>query len=242
MTTRPVKDELRVWQKWGFGMAPVKPAAHQERKSAAATVLALLDAVELERATAALDQVAVVKGLYSRCYRQDQWDWFTVWQQLGRPDFAHSRRAAGALASVRTATKKQDAAALKAALDDFAGAGGRQHLAAFPAERTPERPGTGYIYILSTREQPTVLKIGFTDRSVEERVKEINRATGVMIPFGVRALWAVRGARAVEGALHALLADYRVRPDREFFQLDLRTARALIEQHLASASTGTPHW
>jgi hypothetical protein len=75
---------------------------------------------------------------------------------------------------------------------------------------------TGFLYILSTRSQPRFLKIGMTQRAVEVRVKEINAATGIVIPYGVRAVWKVDNAHEVEREVHALLADYRVRTDREF--------------------------
>lgn len=49
-----------------------------------------------------------------------------------------------------------------------------------------DEPGCGWIYILSTRELPDLLKIGMTTRRIELRVQEINGATEVAIPFGVR--------------------------------------------------------
>jgi hypothetical protein len=47
----------------------------------------------------------------------------------------------------------------------------------------------GFVYILSTRELPELLKIGFTTKSPEVRVKAINSATGVIIPWAVRYAW-----------------------------------------------------
>ena len=82
----------------------------------------------------------------------------------------------------------------------------------------------GFIYILSTREQPHLLKIGVTTRSVEQRVKEINSATGIVIPFGVRAVWPVRNPEQTEKEIHEMLSPYRVRADREFFQIPYQQA------------------
>jgi hypothetical protein len=102
-----------------------------------------------------------------------------------------------------------------------------RRLRGFPHSYEPQ-PGIGWVYVLSTREQPHVLKIGFTNRAVEERVAEINSATGVVIPFGVRAVWTVKDARGVEQQLHQLLDRWRIRKDREFFELDWREAFPLI--------------
>jgi T5orf172 domain len=90
------------------------------------------------------------------------------------------------------------------------------------------RDGTGYIYILSSRSHPKWLKIGYTERTVEERVNEINRATGILEPFGVRAAWVLWNAPQVEGFVHFALADYRVRDDREFFELPFGTAFKIV--------------
>jgi Arc/MetJ family transcription regulator len=65
---------------------------------------------------------------------------------------------------------------------------------------------------------------------VTERVDEINRATGVIFPFGVRASWRVRDdqGRVVEKKIHQVLKELRVRTDREFFCMDFRDAVKII--------------
>ncbi len=63
-------------------------------------------------------------------------------------------------------------------------------------------------------------------------MRAINSATGVLVPYGVRLLWGVRDARRVEAQVHRLLADYRIRADREFFELHHRDAARLIQAHL----------
>ncbi|WP_328872243.1 GIY-YIG nuclease family protein [Streptomyces sp. NBC_00287] len=95
--------------------------------------------------------------------------------------------------------------------------------------------GRGFVYVLSTREAPEMLKIGYTDRDPLTRAKEINSATGVIIPWGVRGAWTVAQARRVEAEVHALLADYRVRSDREFFHMPFAEAARIIEQYATAA-------
>jgi hypothetical protein len=220
----------RVAQKWGFGMAPVKPHVQADRTTAAKAVLGLLG--QPTAADASLEDISTVKGLFNRCHRQDQWDWFTVWQQFGRPGRSFTLESARALADLRRAMSDGDGKAIRAARSAVRLAEGHVHLDTFVNGRSVERPGVGYIYVLSTREQPRMLKIGYTDRSVEERVKEINRSPGIAIPYGVRAVWAVEQARAAEAGIHRHLADYRVRKDREFFDIDFRDAHALIGDYI----------
>ena len=97
------------------------------------------------------------------------------------------------------------------------------------------------INILSTREQPHFLKIGVTTRSVEQRVKEINSATGVVIPFGVRAVWPVRNPEQIEREIHELLSPYRVRVDREFFQINYQGACRKILDFIKAKDSDRRH-
>jgi hypothetical protein len=81
----------------------------------------------------------------------------------------------------------------------------------------------GWLYILSTRAQPDILKIGMTIRTVPERVKEISSATGVLYPFSARVVYKGKDARAAERRVFQLLSEYRVRQDREFFEIPFPT-------------------
>jgi hypothetical protein len=223
-------DGRRVEQKWGFGMAPAKPDVQRHREEAAAAVGKFLAGSTWQPSA---EQLSEVKGLYSRAHRQDQWDWFTVWQQLGRPGRPIAQQAASALADLRRALIDGTNDDVTDAAERLCQLGADRQMQAFPRAHV-ERPGIGYVYVLSTREQPRLLKIGYTDRAVEERVTEINQATGVVYPFGVRAVWAVAQARDVEQELHALLANHRVRRDREFFDLDYREAFPIIRDYVAA--------
>jgi hypothetical protein len=106
-----------------------------------------------------------------------------------------------------------------------------EHLEAFLSGGLVNHRG-GQLYILSTREIPDLLKIGYTTRSVEERMKEINGVTGVAIPYGVRAVWLVSAAKEIEKEIHNLLRNYRIRQDREFFRLQFHDAYNLIDEYI----------
>lgn len=213
---------MQVEQKWGFGMAPVKLPTQLQRERAVAATHNLLFDRKVEDGLP--EQLSEVKGLFSRAHRQDQWDWFTVWTQLGRPGRNASRQAAGGLAGLRRAVVAGDLDHVEDACRRLEGLRTGAYLDTFLNGGATASGGVGYLYVLSTREQPSLLKIGYTDRTVEERVREINASTGVAVPFGVRAVWAVREARTLEGQVHEALAPFRVRNDREFFDLDFYEA------------------
>jgi T5orf172 domain. len=75
---------------------------------------------------------------------------------------------------------------------------------------------------------PELLKIGFTNRPVEQRVNELNAATGVPSPFVVEAWFAATDSSAAERLVHDRLDAFRVE-GKEFFELDLATALNALE-------------
>lgn len=237
-TRTPISREAdvqsqKIHHKWGFGMSKIKPEIVELRRNAASRVEEFLangtgSGSVQGRLQADLQEL---KGLFSRTWKHDQWDWFTVSGELGHPDRTTARNAAQALGLMGRALRDGDDASLRRAAKEFIDCGGGRHLAVYLSGKRQAAPGTGYLYILSTRENPTLLKIGYTERTVEERVAEINRATGIVTPFGVRRVWVLKQARQVEKEIHALLARYRVRADREFFDLSFRDACILIEDH-----------
>ena len=80
----------------------------------------------------------------------------------------------------------------------------------------------GYIYCFSNQSMPGILKIGMTQRTPEERVKELF-TTGVALPFNIEFAKKVNNIKDKEISLHKLLEKYsiRVNPDREFFRVSL---------------------
>ena len=224
--------QSKIAQKWGFGMAPPKENTLRVRNVACKKVLSILHSDQLPNSEVdVLEAISVVKGLFMRVVRQDQWDWFTVAGQLGYP----SKRIAGVIGSesykLRRAIKSRDTEAFYTAQANLVRLPMRRCLAVhLGRERIIEEPGSGWIYVLSTRELPDLLKVGMTTRNVELRVQEINRATGVVIPFGVRRCWRVFEPTKAEKIVHQVLEEYRVREDREFFHVDFYIGEKLLDE------------
>lgn len=227
----PDPHEYEIAQKWAFGMAPPKPVTQQRRQSAARLVIHTLDDAQIQDGVA--DALSEIKGLFTRIARQDQWDWFTVSAALGYPSSRISWLVSDTLAAYRrdvlagTTLTSSSAGLLLRRLPV------RRCLAVFLGDaRIKDEPDAGWLYYLSTREQRDIAKIGMTTRTVEERVREINSATGVLNPYGVRACWRVSDPRSAERLVHAALRPHRIRADREFFRIDYRHARELVDRLL----------
>ena len=78
----------------------------------------------------------------------------------------------------------------------------------------------GFIYILSNEAIPNLLKIGYTARTVEQRLKELS-TTGVPGKFLIELYFEIENAYVFETLLHKALHDYRY--DKEFFKTDIDT-------------------
>lgn len=231
-------NQSKIEHKWGFGMSPIKEETIQARLRSLQIVKTDLNE-EITNVEDLLEAISLIKGLFNRVIRQDQWDWFTVWQQLGRPGKLRSTSIVSTLVKYRNAIKAQDLSQKLLEKENLLDLG-LIHIIDFFLSNKPRNEftdGYGYIYILSTRENREILKIGYTTRSIEMRVKEINSATGVLIPFGVRALWVVKHVMDTEREIHKLMNEFRIRDDREFFNLDFRIAFDLINTFIQSHRT-----
>jgi hypothetical protein len=89
----------------------------------------------------------------------------------------------------------------------------------------------GYIYILESKGTPGILKIGYTDRSVQDRVREINAATGVIIPYYPIASFHCKAPKHIETLVHQALASHRV--NKEGFNIKLAQAEKIIHKIIA---------
>jgi len=87
---------------------------------------------------------------------------------------------------------------------------------------------TGHIYVLQNTSVPGIFKIGFTERSVADRINEINSATGVISPWQVRDFWFTKNPYAAEQEIHDRLKEYRVEDNREGFAVNFMVARDVI--------------
>ena len=96
----------------------------------------------------------------------------------------------------------------------------------------------GVVYILINQAFPSYIKIGKTRSGrLEERMKELDK-TGVPLPFECYFAVEVDDSSRVEKLLHQSFDKYRVRKNREFFELLPENAKSALE--LANGKDVTP--
>lgn len=87
----------------------------------------------------------------------------------------------------------------------------------------------GFVYILSNKSMPGLIKIGCTQRDPQDRATELY-ATGVPFPFIVEAAVKTNEPKRLESRVHDLLGARRVHGRREFFHVAIDDALRAIEQ------------
>jgi len=85
----------------------------------------------------------------------------------------------------------------------------------------------GYVYILTNRSMPGLVKIGRTTRSPEQRLTELWQ-TGVPTPFEVYHYVRTPSCVQLEAMCHQALADVRVDEAREFFAARPEVAKTRV--------------
>ena len=225
-----MKETDKISQKWGFGMAPISKVMKARYDIAVENNLQYLEG-RLPAQELSLDHISELKGMINRCVLQDQWDWFSVYTEMGRPPFKNMRRIVIALKELRTAVKENKLDISEIQREILIENNILHYLHTYQQDIESKCAGLkgGWIYILSNREYPQLLKIGMTTRPVETRIKEINSATGLAFPYSTKKVIRVTNPQEVEKKLHEVLSEYRVRKDREFFKMEFSDAIYIID-------------
>ena len=90
----------------------------------------------------------------------------------------------------------------------------------------------GVVYVLTNPAIPGLVKIGMTQREdINERLAELNKPTGVPVPFECQYACKVKVSDCpkIEKALHAAFSPDRINPNREFFSTNIERIIPLLE-------------
>lgn len=85
----------------------------------------------------------------------------------------------------------------------------------------------GIVYVLTNDYMPGLVKIGYTAQSIKERLKELDK-TGTPWPFRCHFAIETERYKEIEKLAHEAFAGYRVRENREFFEISPEKAVAAL--------------
>lgn len=216
-------------QKWGFGAAPFRPDTLNKNRTALKYLLSYIDNPLIKKNIDICTEISIVKGLFNRIIRQDQWDWFTVYMYFDYPNNQESVTIVKLLTALRFAIKNGRLEEAKKITLHIHKTNFISYSNNFLEFNINSDDTDEYIYILSRKEEKDLLKIGMTTRNVLKRCQEINSATGVVFPYSPRKVFRVKDSKEAERIVHEVLGEYRIRADREFFRCDYSMACELIE-------------
>ena len=97
-------------------------------------------------------------------------------------------------------------------------------------EKKTENVGTVYLLSNPAYKNPSLYKIGSTYRLIEERIEELNSETGVAYPFELEYKIKIKDAEYYEKSIHKLLTKYRVKKNKEYFELELDKIKDCLQQ------------
>jgi hypothetical protein len=86
----------------------------------------------------------------------------------------------------------------------------------------------GIVYIVTNRAMPGILKIGITKDNMKSRLNSLSN-TSVPYSFDCEYACEIDDYEAVEKILHTTFQDFRVNPNREFFNVDKSRVIPLLE-------------
>lgn len=88
-----------------------------------------------------------------------------------------------------------------------------------------------YVYVLVNASLPGVCKIGYTTKTVYERCRQINAATGVITPWYPVFAYKCPNGRMLEAEVHQYLENRgkRISINKEGFEIDSSEAVKVIE-------------
>jgi hypothetical protein len=86
-----------------------------------------------------------------------------------------------------------------------------------------------YVYVLVNISMPSMVKIGMTTLTPEQRAHQISSATGVPTPWEVAYSYKCFRSDLLEAEIHNYFSAYRVNNHREMFSVSVEVAQKAID-------------
>ena len=100
------------------------------------------------------------------------------------------------------------------------------------------------VYLLTNPAMPNLVKIGHTGGTIEDRMRELSRATGVPVAFECFMAIEIPAEHiaSLEKALHQAFGDNRINSRREFFEISPDRPAAILRafQAIFNSRSVTP--
>lgn len=121
--------------------------------------------------------------MFNRIIKQDQWDWFTVNMYFDYPLYQDIKAIVNSLKILRNAILKKDDLLGRESLEQLKQSHFIMYCDNYLNYKYSDEKDKNYLYILSRREEPDILKIGMTTRNVQKGLMRLTRQQGFYILY-----------------------------------------------------------
>ncbi|TLX15867.1 hypothetical protein [Rhizobium sp. MHM7A] len=197
------------YSKYGFGTFPIRED-WDVRNAAVQRVLSILDGNTVEKDNDTLAALSTVKGLFSRVYVRDCWDWFTVCRQLAYPGHDLSKEISLALGNYRAAILSDDAgrqAELFSKLSELPVPEMLEHFIDLNVKGKHLIDEAGFAFILWSQSKANEYFVGATTRTIDNTLKFVRERFPENAPYGVVGAYLVDDALEVRDLLKNEMED-----------------------------------
>ncbi|MCS4089160.1 hypothetical protein [Rhizobium sp. BK176] len=231
MTEVPAKDFVG---RNGFGTIPIPHKDWSDRIAATQVVLNVIESGRLPKDSEPLQQsLSMVKGMFSRIYVGDCYDWFTTSKFLGHPSGEVSKAISTSIAVLKGAIREQNVDLFNEAVErinaDYGNEMLENYLDMTVRNGHPVRE-EGWAYVLWSSSERDVVHVGAAGGEVEEVIKRLNDENPDHHPYGVLAAWLVHEPLAAYNDIHAALDRYAMGDG--FFRVNFGIARDTVHKLL----------
>jgi hypothetical protein len=245
-------DDNRGRLRWGHGLHPVSEAVWTPRRNDAVEVMAAFDSrITPEYTDDLAGAITRMAALLREISEQSSRDWFVMSSLLSHPSPRLAARLSKGLEKLLFELDRDDIPGINTALEQLESLQFprivEQYLAATrPLNPAPVDPPAGWVFLLTSRSDPSLLLAGATHGTLDEAVAETNRSNPDSDAFGIAAAWRVTdpeaaravmeneiGYRHVGNGYHSFEAWKEVREMKHDLDREL-TARDLV--------VGNPFW
>jgi hypothetical protein len=216
----------------GFGTFPIRDD-WDVRNAAVQRVLSILDGDKVEKDNDSLAALSVVKGLFSRIYVRDCWDWFTVCKQLAYPGHDLSKEIALALNDYRKsiiADDKDRQAAAFAKLSELPVPEMLEHFVDLNVKGKHPIDEKEFAFILWSQSKANEYFVGATTQTIDKTLKFVRERFPENNAYGVVGAYLVDDALKVQEILKDELSDLYAY--RGLYKGDLVEIRERVEDVL----------
>jgi hypothetical protein len=193
----------------GFGTFPIRED-WDVRNAAVQRVLSILDGDKVEKDNDTLAALSTVKGLFSRIYVRDRWDWFTVCKQLAYPGHDLSKEISLTLGNYRAAIISEDGDRQKllfSKLIELPVPDMLEHFVDLNVNGKHPIDETEFAFILWSQSKANEYFVGSTTRTIDNTLKFARERFPENAPYGVVGAYLVDDAEEVRGILKAEMED-----------------------------------